>query len=492
MDSLARLTVLYECTRALGVQRDIDALLDDVLARAQELLGCEHCALLLFDAERGQLELRRARGFGERRPDILGLKLSLGSGLSGMAAARREALRVDDVRGDSRYVPGLEGARSNLAVPLLVRNELVGVLNAESLQPNAFTAEHEKLCTVLGTQAALAIEASRSRERLEQRLREIDTLYRISRLASEPCDLRGVLQGILDAAAVLLPEGPMALYLCDGDGDELVVRASRGPGAPREGSTPAAGESSSVRRCMRSGQAVLVSDISARGAAATDCDTAPGSEVAAPLRVDGRVAGVLYAATTHAHAFTREHGRSLARLAQQSALVLGAARMRAQLHRLATTDALTGLYNRRHFMGELEDHLRRLRRYGGRLGVAVFDLDGFKQLNDRHGHAAGDRALQAIAGLMRGCLRDSDVVARLGGDEFAALLLEADPDEAGRVIERLRGEVEAASLQPTPVTLSAGLALFPQHGNDSEGLLHCADAALYTAKRRGRNCVVSA
>lgn len=484
MDPLERLAALYQCTQALGVQRDLDALLDQVLGAAQELVGCEHCAVMLLDAERGELELRRLRGYPWRE-GILGLRLPVGHGISGHAAAQRRAVRVGEVREDPRYVAGLEGARSNLAVPLLVRNELVGVLNVESSRPHAFTEEHEKLCTVLGTQAALAIESSRSRERLEQRLTELDALYRISRLAAEAHGVDQVLSAILEASTPLLPPGPTAILLRAGEAAELVVRAAQGPAAPEVGRVlPAA--AGTAGRCARTRQAVLVGEVN---------DPAGGqapevrSEVAAPLLVDGRVAGVLYAGALRPHAFTREHARTLAMLAQQSALVLGAAQMREELQRLAVTDALTGLFNRRHFLAEIEEHLRRTRRYDGRLAVALLDLDGFKALNDRHGHPAGDQALQAVAEAMRDCVRDSDVLARLGGDEFAALLLEADGVEAVTVVERLRRRVECLPQATSGLTLSAGVASFPDHGPDSEALLRHADAALYSAKRLGRNRV---
>ncbi len=485
MDTLARLSALFRCTRALGVQRDLDALIDQVLVAAQELSDCEHCALMLFDAERGELVLRRIHGYGSWHDGVLGLRLPLGQGLCGRAAARREALRVGDVQADPRYVPGLHGARSNMAVPLLVRNELVGVLNVESSRSDAFSEEHEKLCTVLGSQAALALEASRARERLEQRLTELDALYRLSRLAAEGRDLDHVLGGILAAASVLLPNGPAAILLCEGAGPtELIVRAARGPGAPEPGQRATA--DSSAGRCARTRQAVLVAEL-AEGVARP----APGarSEVAAPLLVDGRVAGVLYAAAEQPRAFSREHGRTLAMLAQQAALVLGATQMREELRRLAVTDALTGLFNRRHFLAEAREQLRRTRRYGERLAVAVLDLDGFKPLNDQHGHAAGDRALQALADVLRECMRDSDLVARLGGDEFAALLLEADAADACQVLERVRARVAGTRLAPVCLTLSAGVACFPEHGHDAEQLLQRADVAMYQAKRLGRNRV---
>ncbi len=490
MDTLARLTALYECTRALGVHRELDALLDEVLVRTQELVGCEHGALLLYDSEQGELVLRRMRGSGGDYAVPVGTRLSLEHGLAGWAARQRRPVRIGDVRREPRYLSGLSQACSNLAVPLVVRSDLVGVLSLESPRVRAFTEEHEKLCNVVGAQAALAIEATRSRERLEQRLAELDALYRMSRLAAEPRDLGGVLTGLLDAAVRLLPRGWATLLLFEPRTRSLVVGARHGADAPELGATIALG-TGVAGRCAQLGQAVLVTDAGTAGSSSGPL-AAARSEVAVPLLVEGRLAGVLAAGSAQARAFSREHGRTLAMLAQQAALVLGASQLRDELRRLAITDALTGLFNRRHFMMELGDHLRRARRYRGRLALAVLDLDGFKPLNDRHGHPAGDRALQALAEVMRGSLRDTDVLARLGGDEFAALLLEADAPTAVQVVERLRRSVQETFLEDARVTVSGGLALFPEHGVDADVLLALADRAMYAAKRSGRNRVVLA
>ena len=492
MDTLASLTVLYEATRALGVSRDIDALLDEVLRCAEELTGFGHCALFL--PEGGLLRPRRARGYEDSLPQLMALRLKLNQGLTGWAVMNRQSVRVGDVTRDPRYVPGLREARSNLVVPLLVRNEVVGVLNVEATCPDAFTVEHERLLTILGTQAALAIEASRSRERMEQRLRELNALYRISQLASEQRPIGGVLSAMLQAAQELIPEGQSAILLLDPVSQTLRVRAALGYDPSVETLEIPLGQGI-TGRCAQTGEVMLVHNL------ATHPEYIPGapgacSEIAVPLLVEGRAIGVLNVESRRAKAFGQEHVRALSMIAQQAAVVLRAAQLQEETRRLALTDSLTGLYNRRHFVHELDEHVRRVQRYGGRLAAVVLDLDGLKPLNDRHGHAAGDLALVTLAGLMREWVRDTDMVARIGGDEFGAMLLEADAKEARDVVERLRRNVEQAALRPPldqqRLTLSAGVALFPDDGLDSGTLLQRADAALYEAKRLGRNRVVLA
>lgn len=162
-----------------------------------------------------------------------------------------------------------------------------------------------------------------------------------------------------------------------------------------------------------------------------------------------------------------------------------------QVQHQAAHDALTGLPNRARFGELLSYQLQAARRDGSRFAVLFVDLDHFKQINDRLGHAAGDQLLQAVAGRLRGCLRTSDVVARLGGDEFVMLVagLQQEADAvavAGKVLAAL-GEPVLLQGQACRVTPSIGIAVFPEHGDEEGTLLSHADAAMYRAKAGGRN-----
>jgi diguanylate cyclase (GGDEF)-like protein len=169
---------------------------------------------------------------------------------------------------------------------------------------------------------------------------------------------------------------------------------------------------------------------------------------------------------------------------------------RRQLHFLATTDSLTGMFNRRHFMALAEDELRRAHRYGRPICVGMADLDNFKGINDGHGHAVGDRVLQSLAELFGHTLRQSDWVCRYGGEEFAFLFTETTLDEAHRLAERLRQHAAETSIDVgdgsggLQLTLSLGLA--DASTGSLEAALGRADTALYAAKEEGRNRVVIA
>jgi diguanylate cyclase (GGDEF)-like protein len=169
-----------------------------------------------------------------------------------------------------------------------------------------------------------------------------------------------------------------------------------------------------------------------------------------------------------------------------------------ELQRLATVDALTNLYNRRHFF-ELGEHEILLAQANERqLTAIMLDIDHFKHINDTYGHACGDQVLRVVAQYCQGSIRDTDIVGRYGGEEFAILLPGADSQAAFAIAERLRHDVEHASIDtdrgPISVTISMGIAtsIIRPGAASLDALLDQADKALYRAKRAGRNCVMQA
>jgi diguanylate cyclase (GGDEF)-like protein len=172
----------------------------------------------------------------------------------------------------------------------------------------------------------------------------------------------------------------------------------------------------------------------------------------------------------------------------------------ARLKELARTDEKTGLANYRSFRHRLEEELRRAMRYGTPLSLAMIDLDDFKTVNDRFGHAAGDRTLRSVARVLRTAARVTDFVARYGGEEFAVLLPHTGPTEALRVAQRIRravagGHHTEGAGPAFRLSLSVGIAAFPNDPSvtDADQLVAASDRALYAAKAAGKDrCVVDA
>lgn len=167
----------------------------------------------------------------------------------------------------------------------------------------------------------------------------------------------------------------------------------------------------------------------------------------------------------------------------------------ARLERLAVTDGLTGLFNHRRFHEVLQAELLRALRHKRPMGVLMVDVDFFKKVNDTLGHPAGDELLRRLADVLSRDLRQTDLIARYGGEEFAVVLPETTKAEATQVAERMRVAVEA-KLNGTDqwkqkITVSIGIATFPEDGTSGEALLEAADQAMYLAKRSGRNRVMT-
>jgi diguanylate cyclase (GGDEF)-like protein/PAS domain S-box-containing protein len=171
--------------------------------------------------------------------------------------------------------------------------------------------------------------------------------------------------------------------------------------------------------------------------------------------------------------------------------------LETELEQMATRDPLTGLLNRREMSRVLDEELQRARRYQRPMAVLWVDFDHFKDVNDTYGHAAGDSVLRAISRLLLGSVRSVDSIGRFGGEEFVIVLPEMDLEEAQETAERLRRKV-AEEPQPlgngeaVPLTISVGVAVYPDHGQTASTLCAAADKAMYLAKDRGRNCVAMA
>jgi diguanylate cyclase (GGDEF)-like protein len=169
-----------------------------------------------------------------------------------------------------------------------------------------------------------------------------------------------------------------------------------------------------------------------------------------------------------------------------------------QLRQLATRDALTGIKNRREFERLLTDEWQRSARFQRTFALVTADIDHFKKFNDTHGHAAGDLVLRHVASLLGGQLRTVDHLARVGGEEFAIIMVETSRDEAVQTVQRLLVLLAESPCalpgvpEPVTVTLSAGIAMMPDDAESIPALLEAADKALYTAKRTGRNRLVTA
>ena len=225
-----------------------------------------------------------------------------------------------------------------------------------------------------------------------------------------------------------------------------------------------------------------------------DPDSGVESGIIVPLIVGARVVGTLAVWARSAGSFTDEDERVLEMMASQVATAVVAADNAESSERRALHDPLTGLPNRRQLSEDIANRYEKLDSQGT-AAVAMIDVDNFKNVNDDYGHRVGDVSLQKIASVLRTAMREGDVIYRYGGEEFVAVFKGVSGQDALAAAERLRVAVEATPLtgdrlEPvSPITISIGLALMPDHGRDVNQLIEKADRAMYRAKDSGRNQV---
>jgi diguanylate cyclase (GGDEF)-like protein len=224
------------------------------------------------------------------------------------------------------------------------------------------------------------------------------------------------------------------------------------------------------------------------------------SAIAHPLRArdgDAGIVGVVSIARS-GKAFTPQDRDLFHYLAGQASVSIENVDLHETVARESVTDELTGLSNRRGFDDALTMEIERSKRFGTKLGLVLLDLDDFKVINDTYGHPQGDIVLRDVARILRETAREIDYPARYGGEEMAILLPETDVDGAHRFAERLRERIDALQIHPVNgagtlhVTASCGVAAVPDSATDERGLVSAADAALYDAKRGGKNMTARA
>ncbi len=226
------------------------------------------------------------------------------------------------------------------------------------------------------------------------------------------------------------------------------------------------------------------------------------SYLCVPIAAQGETLGVLYTENkasvhaTSAQAVQFEQAtlnRRADAVAERVSLALANLKLRELLRNQSIRDALTGLYNRRYLEESLNRELQRAKRAGRSFSVVMLDLDHFKHFNDTFGHQVGDILLREVAGVIKGRVRAGDLACRYGGEEFSLIVAEVDTEGTLKCVESIRETIKHLSLHHRgqtlgTITVSAGIAAYPAHADNSEDLIRAADEALYQAKKAGRDC----
>jgi diguanylate cyclase (GGDEF)-like protein len=344
-----------------------------------------------------------------------------------------------------------------------------------------------------GAQADLAARLRQGASALQDRLNRRETLIELIRTVNATYDPREVADALLGQVQSWFPAACLVVAVQDGSQHAALI-AERGPcGTYSEGLERVA------RWITEHNEDFMTASL-----ATDDRVSAPhtASVVGVPLRCRARTIGALIALdptpSTDTPRLAADVMLALRTSLEAPVLALDTALYLRRIEELSVTDDLTSLYNSRHLNQVLRRESKRASRSGRPLSLLFLDLDGFKSVNDTHGHLCGSRALVEAAGVLRGCARETDVAARFGGDEFALVLPDTGSEGAVQVAERVCLRIAAHPFLKASdgldirLTASVGVATLPDVAASAEELIKAADTAMYRVKDRGKNGVVLA
>lgn len=488
--SSSRLTLLEEVARQVTDSLDETEILQKTLEAVVDKFGYAEAAICLIAAG-DTVEVKAIAGT-EDLGIHPGYSQRVGVGIVGHVAKTGETYLTPDVSRDKYYFSTAPRNGSAVGIPILDHEQVLGVLYMEDNARDAFTPEDIQTLQAITTQVAISLQKARLYTRTRQHLRTITTLQSVSDAVTSSLDLNEIFQTVIQLLQTAFGYTYVSIYLLDGD----TLRLGAQLGYPEDLIIKEVPTQKGVMgRAARTGHTQFIRDVGKDPdflRASSDVQ----SEISVPLLRDEHVLGVLNVESSMP--LGPNDMDLLNTLAGPVAIAIENARLHSELKRLAWTDALSGLANRRAFDSMLEAEIARAQRYDHPLSLIIMDLDSFKEYNDRWGHLAGDERLKQLAAMLRQAVREPDITARYGGEEFAAILPDTGKEGALVLAERLRLCAEAQS--PTPnrrqgpisgYTISLGVASYPQDAVDARELLLAADNAELTAKRMGKNRVFS-
>jgi diguanylate cyclase (GGDEF)-like protein len=494
--------------------------------RGRQLLGVEAVGRLLAksgatpDALEQVMEVLDRR-FGYRYPsiylrdgDVLRLgahrnypepitEIPLDVGVVGRVARTGEPALVTDIHADPDYVSANTAIESEVSVPVTIGAEVMGVLNVESTAGRPLDESDVASLSLVADRVASALELARERESLAGRAALFERLTTVSARLAESLEPDEAFRAIAQSMSDVVPTDFVIVVVLDPQTGEYRIAADIGGSDRIHGVRIQPGEGMSGRAIAE--RRVIVDEHFDRSRFPASLRHTEVDEIAAaavPLIYDDEVVGAVSMGRLDAERrFTDLELEVLPVVAAQAAVTIRNAHLMTTIREASVRDALTGLYNRRHFDASVERLIAARRRMSPDqrrpVSAILFDLDHFGALNKRHGHAVGDAVLRAFATILRDRFRASDIVARFGGEEFVVILDGATREDAVSIADSVRTALAATAIDahggvPVRATVSAGCAALSDESTNAAALLEVADVGLVMAKQAGRNQVVAA
>lgn len=496
---------------------------DQLIERVTDIIGQnvypDNFGILMLDELAGILRAHPSYRF-YLSEELQAQDIALGKGITGNVAQSGQPQRIGNVRRIPEYIDMDDRTISELAVPIKIREKVLGVINAESTKRNAFTLDDERLLVTLAGQLATAVEqlrkAQAERVILDQLAHDKDLIYSIAQITTQ-------MEKSLNADEIIQSMGVelenigisclMAMYDEDRKSfrvnytsmpPHLLAIVENGLGhpllqyvfprrkldailkletmlRPAVVSNPESEIKAVFRRINRNGIPRVLEKIGV-------CDGVKPLRL--PLIFEENLRGVLW---VWGRNLSHSDLPILSIFAKQIGISLGRARLFQEVQSLALTDPLTGLQNRRSLfeLGRIE--FSRAHRMQRPFSCMMMDIDHFKKINDNYGHQVGDEVLQGFAKQCKSHVRGVDLIGRYGGEEFMILLPETDRDTALIVAERFRKMIAENPIETTAgilnITVSVGVATKDEQTTYLDALVARADQALYISKHKGRNQV---
>lgn len=485
---MQKIAILYDASQAVLSTFDLDEVLNQMLTIVRDYFHLRSGAILLLDRETKMLTVRAA--FNPEGTECGLGSIPVGKGITGTAAKVKRPIYAPDVRKDPRYIPGDPDTKSEVAVPLIVQDQVVGVLDCQSDQLAAFDNETVDLLTLFATNAAIALQNTELYAREQRRATQLQAINTIAKQTTAVLELPELLETLCTLVPKSFPVDHVAVFLLDPD-NRLVLRREKGKLTCRirEGD-PLPVQPGYTDTALTTGQAIVAIDLDDE----LGCCENTKSEVCLPLVSFGQKVGLLICSSAAKEAFHKSDVQSLESMADIVATAIQNASYIEKVRMLANLDGLTGIYNRRSFEIKITDKISEASRYGGGLSLLMLDIDKFKSINDEYGHLLGDEVLRQVSTILKQNLRKVDLLCRYGGEEFVVIAPATTGHNAVGLANKLRKAIAQYPFPgiPRPVTISVGVADFPVHGESRDDLVRSADAALYRAKQQGRNRVESA
>jgi diguanylate cyclase (GGDEF)-like protein len=466
----------------------------DLLKRTMAL---HSCVLLLCDDAGQKLKVAELTSDSD---DLAPGPFSLAAGAVGAAYQRGLTMNLEHLRPGYAgicYYQGAAQVRSFIAIPVREGNTVRGVLCADRLEDKPFSPAEEELLKAAISHLQRTLENERVFLQLERSKREHAVLRKAAQALGSALTEQAVLDAALGATADIASYDLAVVTQYDAATSTHCVRKAVGEGAEELRTLSFRDNASLTAMAVKNrhylpyrgefdpqSQVVYTRKASLSGMQ---------SLLILPLVVRDVAIGTLALAARRSEAFGGHVRPALSALASQLAVALSNAESVRRLEELATTDGLTGCFNKRYFNEQLKSKLSAAERFGRKLSLIITDLDHFKVVNDTYGHATGDVVIRELGAILMRLKRQTDVVARFGGEEFCLLCEETDAAGAAQLAERVRVELERTDFETElgklKVTCSLGVATFPLSAGSRSALFEAADRALYRAKQSGRNRV---